>query len=166
MELETANLILKKELTDKDIEKLHNNVLIHEETAKYMLYKKSDTLEETKARIDKWSSWDNMYWIFKKISNEPIGFLSFIESESEITNIGLCIGKDYIRKGYGKQVLSQLIEYAKANGKKMIEYSAFHENVASIELAKKLGFIYSHNKQSIRNWDNLEFTEDFYTKGL
>ena len=88
------------------------------------------------------------------------------EKSDTIKNIGLCIGKNFICKGYGKQVLTALLDYCKSHNIKTVEYSAFHENIASIELAKKLGFVYSHSKNSVRNHDKLDFVEDVYVKKI
>lgn len=167
MIIKTKELILKPDILKDDIFKIHQNVFSQTETAKYMLWKASNEIEDTIKRLKRWQESDiKLFFIFEKSNNEPIGFLSFSERDEVINNIGLCIGKRFVRKGFGKQVLTALLDYCKNNKIKIVEYSAFHENLPSIELAKKLGFIYSYSKNSIRNYDKRKFVEDVYVKKL
>lgn len=167
MKIETKDLILKTDILKEDVEKIHKNVFSQNETAKYMLWRASDEIEWTKKRLKSWQESNvDLYFIYEKANNNPIGFLTFSQESDTIKNIGLCIGKNFIRKGYGKQVLTALLDYCKSHNIKTVEYSAFHENIASIELAKKLGFVYSHSKNSVRNHDKLDFVEDVYVKKI
>ena len=129
MKIETKDLILKTYISKEDIEKIHQNVFSQNETAKYMLWRASNEIEWTKKRSNV-----DLYFVYEKANNIPIGFLTFSQENDTIKNIGLCIGKNYIRKGYGKQVLTALLDYCKSHNVKTVEYSAFHENIASIEL--------------------------------
>ncbi len=165
--LNTKDLIFKAKISNDDIVKLHQNVFCHNECARYMLWKAYKDISYTIERLKKWhNEIYEFYYVCEVKTNEPIGFLTFLRNEFIVKDIGLCVGKDYFRKGYGKQILKSLISYCKNNGVQEIEYSAFHENEASIGLAKSLGFTFSHNKKSIRNHDNLEFTEDVYNLKL
>ena len=167
MIIETKDLILKKDISKANIEKLHHNVFSQNETAKYMLWRASDEIEWTIKKIKSWQESNiELFFVYKKSTYEPIGFLSFSQDNSTIKNIGLCIGKNFVRRGYGKEVLAALLNYCECHHIKVVEYSAFHENIASTELAKKLGFIYSHSKSSTRNHDKLNFIEDVYIKKL
>ncbi len=167
MKIETKDLILKTDISKAEIEKIHQNVFSQSETAKYMLWRASDEIEWTKKRLKSWQESNlELFFVHEKLTKVPIGFLTFLQEDDTLKNIGLCIGKNFIRKGYGKQVLTALLDYCKSHNIKTVEYSAFHENIASIELAKKLGFGYSHSKNSIRNHDNLSFVEDFYVKKI
>ena len=167
MIIKTKDLILKTDISKEDIEKIHKNVFSQSETAKYMLWKANSEIEWTIKRIKMWQeSYSELFFIYEILSQQPIGFLSFLQENDTIKNIGLCIGKYFVNKGYGKQTLSALLDYCKNRNFKTIEYSSFHENAASIELAKSFGFVYSHSKNSIRNHDNLKFVEDIYIKKL
>jgi len=161
--LESKDLIFKTEISQEDVVKLHQNVFCHEECAKYMLWKPNKNIEWTIQRLKRWTNNEyEFYYIYEKATLVPIGFLTFFKNETTVKNIGLCVGKDYFRKGYGKQSLKSLINYCKIAGVKLIEYSAFHDNVASTELAKSNGFEFVYNKKSIREHDKLEFVEDVF----
>lgn len=163
----TKDLVFKTEISDDEIIRLHQNVFCHEQCARYMLWKANSDISYTIERLKKWhNEIYKFYYVCELETGEPIGFLTFLENEHIIKDIGLCVGKDYFRKGYGKQILKSLISYSLSKGVQEIEYSAFHENEASIELAKSLGFSFSHDKKSIRKHDNLEFIEDVFTLKL
>lgn len=54
---------------------------------------------------------------------------------------GICLGPDYVRKGYGRQILNCLIQHCKKElGAEEFIYSAREENEASHRLAKSMGF--------------------------
>ena len=149
--LETKDLIFKTEIPKDDVIKLHHNVFCHEECARYMLWKANKDIKWTVQRLDKWTNNEyEFYYIYEKASGIPIGFLTFLKENLKVNNIGLCVGKNYFRKGYGKQTLKRLIDYCRQSGVKKIEYSAMHDNTASTELAKSNGFKFSYNKKSIR----------------
>ncbi len=161
--LETKDLIFKTEIPKNDVIKLHQNVFCHEECARYMLWKASEDIKWTIQRLEKWTNNEyELYYIYEKTSGSSIGFLTFLKDNLTVKNIGLCVGKDYFRKGYGSQILQCLIDYCKQLGVKKIEYSAFHDNVASVKLAKSKGFKFMYNKQSTREHDKLEFLEDVF----
>ena len=116
MKIETKDLILKTDISKEDIEKIHKNVFSQNETAKYMLWRASDEIEWTKKRLKSWQESNvDLYFIYEKANNNPIGFLTFSQESDTIKNIGLCIGKNFIRKGYGKQVLTALLDYCKSH---------------------------------------------------
>ena len=80
--------------------------------------------------------------IFKKPDLFAIGFAG-VECVQGTTfrETGICFGPDYVGRGYGKQVLSALINYCKEryNASEML-YSARVENTASNALARSFGF--------------------------
>ena len=54
---------------------------------------------------------------------------------------GICLGPDYTRKGYGKQIVKGLIQYCRNTyGAKEFIYSTRKENKASNQLANAMGF--------------------------
>ncbi|MBE5740918.1 MAG: GNAT family N-acetyltransferase [Clostridiales bacterium] len=142
--LETKDLILTRS-KKYDVEKLHNNFLGQEDTAKYMLWSVTKSPMDAKEKMEKWlESHRLMYLAYEKESDEPIGFVTIDELKNKPTvfgDIGICVGKEYLRKGYGSQMLNAVCTYCQDElcATKFI-YSHMEGNIASERLAKKFGF--------------------------
>lgn len=167
--IETKNLILK-EYDEKYVLKAHKNFFSSQVTARYVLWKPTENIEEVKNKIEYWVNEIKLsiFWmIHKKDTDEPIGFVAAHEISPNIYgNVGISIGENYIGKGYGSEVLKALIEYVKSVGGKEIHYSHFKENEASKRLALKYGFEAYREDKRVRRYDNKEFEEVFYVLKL
>lgn len=167
--IETNRLILK-EYDEKYAKKAHLNFFSSKITAKYVLWRPTERVEDV---IDKINYWLNevkidIFWmIHKKEDDEPIGFVSADEIEPNIYgNIGIAIGENFVENGYGSEVLTELIKHIKSLGGKQIHYSHFKENEASKKLALKFGFKFYKSDKRVRRYDNKEFEELFYVLNL
>ena len=162
---ETKRLFLK-EYDEKYMEKAHLNFFSSSNTAKYVLWKPTNTPLEAKSKVEYWLNEVKItiFWmIHLKENDEPIGFISLDEiSPNVYGNLGIAIGENYLLKGYASEVLSELIEYVKSLDGKEIHYSHFKENEASKRLALKFGFEYYKSEKRVRRYDNKEFDELFY----
>ena len=164
--IRTDNLILK-DYNEKYVDEMHYNVLSSKETAKYMLWKPSDTILEAKEKLEKWSSIFKFCYIICTQSDEPIGFVSFNEIEDNVYgDLGIAIGERYVNKGYGSEILSTIIGYIKSINGKQIHYSHIKENEQSLKLALKFGFKFYKSSNITRRYDNKEFEELFYVLNL
>ena len=167
--IETSRLYLKK-YQEKYAGKAHLNFFCQEETAKYTLWKPTKNVEEAKQKLDRWTKVANIsiFWlIHDKVSDEPIGFVCANEISPKVYgSLGIAIGLDYIKKGYGSEVLETLINHIKGLGGEKIEYSHFEENVASKALALKHGFKFVKKQNSVRGHDKLAFVEVCYELNL
>jgi len=167
--IETKDLILKP-YEIEDVKQAHENFLCQKETAKYTLWRPTNSIEDAKLKLDYWTS--NMdgvfFWLIKeKKSEQVIGFISASRiDEKSYGNVGIAIGLDYINKGYGSQVLEKLIDVVKDTGAKKLYYSHFEENEASKNLALKFGFRYYKSASRVRKYDNKSFIEMFYVLDL
>ena len=134
--IETKDLVLDK-AKFSDWEKMLENVWSHPESAKYMMWNITTNEEDAKIRIEK---------TIEKISEE-------VWEEA-----GICLGPNYVHRGYGKQILQALIEYCKQqyNAKEFI-YSSREQNEASIRLAKSLGFEQFDSDVKIDKRDTQEY---------
>ena len=114
--IETESLILDK-AKFSDWKEMYCNVWSRAESAKYMAWNLTT-------------------------SGKAIGFAGVEKIKPYIyQEAGICLGPDYVGKGFGKQVLRGLIQYCKEEfGAKEFIYSTREENRASIRLAKSLGF--------------------------
>lgn len=162
---ETKDLIIKKGSND-DLNDMYKNIWSKQESAKYMLWKVCQTLEDAKVRLDKWLQRQVGYdewFVYEKVSNQAIGFCSINRiGENKFGDIGIGLGQDYVSKGYGSQILEFLISFAKDRGAQCIEYSYMDGNDISRRLATKYGFKYLKTQKRVRSWDNKEFDEVFY----
>ena len=76
---------------------------------------------------------------------------------------GIGIGKKYVGKGYGKQILNALIEYTFTKlGADKIICSCHTDNIPSAKLQQTCGMKYSHSKMVTRSKDNLTYKSDYY----
>lgn len=166
-ELETQDLKLKH-YKEKYLVDAYKNFFCQQETAKYLLWKPAENIEEAKERLIRWSKDWNMFWlVIEKNTDRCIGYLGVDEIEEGIYGyLGICLGLDFRQKGYGTQLLTSLIAYLKLLKAKELHYSHFKENISSQKLAGKMGFKKVREDKRIRKWDNKEFEEYFYIKDL
>lgn len=155
--IETDSLILDK-AKFSDWKEMYYNVWSQPESAKYMAWKISTDEEDAKIRIVKTMEFQKghtAYLVYEKSSGKAIGFAGVEEAAPHIyQETGICLGPNYVGKGFGKQILQGLIQYCREefDAKEFI-YSAREENEASNRLANLFGFkiISSEVKTDSRN---------------
>ena len=83
------------------------------------------------------------YVVYEKSSGKAIGFAGVEKLEPCIyQEAGICLGPNYVGKGFGRRILQGLIQYCKEQfGAKEFIYSTRDENTASNRLAKSFGFL-------------------------
>lgn len=148
--IETERLIIR-EITVEDVSSLYE-LYKDDEITKYMpaLFENIDEeIEYTKQYINTVYKFYHygMWLVILKGTGQIIGRVGFEYKENEETNIvhelGYMIGKNYQRKGYAYESLMAVISLAKESydiSELFVEVS--ENNIASIELAKKIGFIF------------------------
>lgn len=165
--LETKDLILKKGVID-DWKPLYENFWRQEETARYMLWSAKKTEEEglemTKGAIEFQQVNPTAYFVYEKKSGQPIGIAGMKEMEPGVfEDSGIGVGPAFVGKGYGKQILSALIEQAfvEYQADKFI-YSCFQKNVASAKLALSQGFHYVRSESCVDRRNGQPYKMDYY----
>ena len=117
--LETKDLIIDK-AKYSDWEAMYKNVWSRPESAKYMMWSVTTSEDDAKVRILKTIEFQkshDTYFVYEKKSGMPIGFAGVEKvSENIYTETGICLGPNYVNKGYGKQIVKCLIEYCKKLG--------------------------------------------------
>ncbi len=148
--LETKDLIIKKgEL--KDWKDMYYNLWRHSESAKYMLWNVTTSEEDAKARMERTVKFEAEHpyaWIvYEKKSNQAIGFAGMEEIESGVfEDMGVALGPDFVGRGYGKQIINALVDFARNElGAKKFLLSYREGNEASKRLQQSCGFLYSHS---------------------
>lgn len=155
--IETDSLILDK-AKFSDWKEMYYNVWSQPESAKYMAWKISADEEDAKIRIMKTMEFQkahDTYLVYEKSTGKAIGFAGVEETAPHIyQETGICLGPNYVGKGFGKQILQGLIQYCRNefDAEEFI-YSAREENEASNRLANLFGFkiISSEVKTDSRN---------------
>lgn len=142
--IETKDLILDK-AKYSDWEKMYKNVWSRTEIAKYTVWRVSASEDDAKERILKTIEFQknhDTYFVCEKSDGQPIGFAGVEKVAPKIyEEAGICLGPDFVGKGFGKQILKCLIDYCKNElGAEEFIYTARDDNAASNALAKSLGF--------------------------
>ncbi len=158
--IETTDLIMEK-ARFSDWKGMLKNVWSHPESAQYMMWNVTTEEEDAKIRIQKtieFQKTHDTYLVYEKKSHQPIGFAGIeLLEEFVVQEAGICLGPDYVRRGYGKQILAGLIQYSKEkyNAKEFI-YSTREKNIASKMLAESFGFeaFASEEKKDDRNGES------------
>lgn len=143
--IETESLILDK-AKFPDWEEMYHNVWSRPESARYMDWNITTSEEAAKIRIVKTIAFQkehDTYVVYEKSSGKAIGFAGVEKLEPCIyQEAGICLGPNYVGKGFGRQILQGLIQYCKEQfGAKEFIYSTRDENTASNRLAKSFGFL-------------------------
>lgn len=151
------NIILRK-AKEKDYESMLNNVWGDEEVYKWMLYTPIKTIEDAKERLNRSIIFQKdhyAYFVALKDTDEAIGLCGIKEYEpNRWEECGICIGTKYQHKGYGKEILSLLLDLAfnKLNANEF-RYGYYPDNIESKKLAEHFNFIFDSKEEMIRTWD-------------
>lgn len=157
--LETQNLILDK-AKFSDWKGMYQNVWSRIESARYMMWKITESEADAVTRIQRTIEFQKnhyAYLVYEKASGNPIGFAGVEQLEPLVFGeTGICLGPDYVGKGYGKQILQCLLDYCREEfGAKEFIYSTRDENEASIGLAKSLKFTYISSEEKLTRVMNI-----------
>jgi len=169
--IETKDLLLNKGKPE-DWHDMYINLWRHEESAKDMLWKPVHSEEEAIERMKKNLAFmdknDLSWFVYEKKSGQAIGFAGMEKiAEGVYEDTGIAIGPDFVRKGYGKQILTGLMQEAAIKyGAKKFVCSCRKSNLASKQLQLSCGFTYTHSQQKtdVRNGET--YVLDFYERDL
>lgn len=149
--LETKDLIIKKG-EQKDWKDMYYNIWRHAESAKHMLWNVTTSEEDAQVRMAKTIAFEETHpycWlVYEKVSGQAIGFAGMEEIEPGVyEDKGIALGPDFVGKGYGKQIVNAMVDYAKNElGAKKMVLSYRSQNIASKKLQESCGFVYSHSE--------------------
>ena len=148
VKLETKDLILKK-AEFEDWKTIYYNLWRHKESAKYMLWQPTETDEDAKDRMKRTIAFEekpeNKYalFVYLKKTGEAIGFAGMRELEPGIyEETGIALGPEFVQKGYGRQILTTLLEEAGQLGAKEFHACNRIGNAASRVLQLSCGFVF------------------------
>ena len=168
---ETTDLILRKAVMD-DWKDMFENIWSHPESAKYMVWNVTHTKDAAKARMERTIAYQkahDYHWtVVEKTSGQAIGW-GGMESRSDgiWSETGIAIGPAFVGKGYGKQILNFLTDYARDHlGAKRFIACCNKENAVSRNLQLGCGFIFTHSEEVIHPRDHIPYTLEYYAKEL
>lgn len=165
------NIILRKALME-DTELMYENVWSDESLFKYMFYEPTFSLTEAFVRMYKtvcYQKENDAFLICQKDSNKPIGFCGMKRlDDNSFIETGICIGKKYQNKGYGKEALLALIDIAIAtHHATKFYYATCEKNIPSIKLVKSVvyssvSFQFVYNKSNTCESNNKTLDMEYY----
>jgi RimJ/RimL family protein N-acetyltransferase len=142
--LETEDLLLDKGRFS-DWEAMYRNVWSRPESARYMSWRLTADKAEAPDRMRRTIAFQqthDTYLIYAKADGQAIGFTGVEDlGDGVFQEFGVCLGPDYVGRGYGRQVLERLIRYCREeHGAREFRCSARAQNAASNALIRSLGF--------------------------
>ena len=159
--LETKDLILDRGKFE-DWEAMYRNVWRHPESAKYMLWRVTEHIEDAPDRMRRnieWQKVHDTYFVYLKATGEAIGFAGVERISPTLWEEGgICLGPDFVRKGYGRQILQCLLDYAKAQGAEEFVAYAREKNAASRALIASMGFAQTGSEERVDDRDGSAYT--------
>ena len=165
-QLETKDLILGK-ARQEDLEAIYMNYWSSEISAQYMLWSPQKNLDEAQDRLNRTINYqkDNFaFFIYEKASNQPIGQVAMKEVEKGIwEDCGIGMGENFVGKGYGKQILTCIINYlfSELNAEKII-CSCHPDNISSQKMQLSCGMKFTHFQPYTREKDNVTYMAMFH----
>ena len=164
--IETNDLVLRKAQFD-DWKDLYRNITSKAETARYMLWKVTDSEEEAKERMLRtiqFQSKNNAWIVCEKQCGQAIGWAGMLPvSDGVYEDCGIAVGPEFVGKGYGKQILNALTEYAFHQlGAKAFVASCRSQNAASRGMILSCGFTFTHTEDRVDPRDASPYKLEFY----
>ena len=151
------HIILRK-AREEDYRSMLKHVWGDEEVYRWMLFQ--PTLTETEAldrcRRSIQYQKDHLAWfVALKDTDEAVGLCAIRETDpGHYEEAGIGIGKAFQGKGYGKEIVSLLLELAfEKLGAEDVRYGFFQDNMKSRKVAEHFGFVYDHSEEMVRPWD-------------
>lgn len=148
VKLETEDLVLRKAKFE-DWEALYHNLWKHAESAKYMLWTPTKNKEEAIDRMNRTIAFQKIekytFVVCLKETGEAIGNAGMKDlGDGVYEETGIALGPNYVRKGYGRQILNALTDEAKRMGATRFLASNRVKNEASRGLQLACGFSFDH----------------------
>ena len=144
MAIETSRLLLRKALPS-DADSMYRNLWSRPESFRHTFWSPSASPEEAKermARTIRFQKNHDSFLVIEKTTGEAIGFAGVEREEDTVwAEAGICLGPDYVRNGFGTEILLALIRYVRQTfGATAFVYRTQEANIPSKKLAEKTGF--------------------------
>ena len=151
------HIVLRK-AKEKDALSMLKHVWGDEEVYRWMLYQPTLTEPDAEERCRRSIQFqkDHLAWfVALKDTDEAIGLCAIRENTpGHYEESGICIGTAFQGKGYGKEIVSLLLELVFIRlGAEDVRYGYFQDNIKSKRVAEHFGFVYDHTEEMVRPWD-------------
>lgn len=89
----------------------------------------------------------SIYYVIKLVNGEIIGSVD-LYGDSKIVELGIFIDRNHSGKKYGTEAIQSIIEFLRKNSTiQKLKWECDINNVGSISIAQKCGFIYNGNSE-------------------
>lgn len=162
--IKTQRLILRN-YNDLDAESMFLSYCNDEEVVRYLTWYPHLSIDYTQdylsntiiPNINKETTLE-LAITLKEHPNTVIGNISIVDYHKNTAEIGYVLGKEYWNQGLASESLSAFIEY-------IFDYTSINtltayydiENLASANVLKKCGFIFTHEQYDKRKYDSSDF---------
>ncbi len=151
------HIVLRK-ARETDWRSMFEQVWGDEAVYRWMLYQPTLTEEEAVERCRRSMEYqkDRCAWfVALKDTDEAIGLCAMREDPpGHCEECGICVGTKYQGRGYGKEIVSLLLDLAfRKLGAEDMRYGYFRENEKSRKVAESFGFVYDRTEEMTRPWD-------------
>lgn len=167
--LETRDLILDKGKLE-DWAAMYRNVWRHPESARYMMWRVTKDEAEAPDRMRRtieFQKTHDSYLVYRRAGGEAIGFAGVERIAPGVWEEGgICLGPDYVGRGYGRQILQCLMDYAGSLGAEEFVASAREGNRASRALIAAMGFTQYAQEERVDERDGSTYTYLRYRRAL
>ena len=169
--LETKDLILRKAVM-ADWQDMLRNIWSKAESAKFMVWNTTPTEDAAVSRMERTIAFQaahDYHWtVVEKASGQAIGWAGMEPLSAGVWGeTGIAIGPSFTGKGYGKQILNFLTDYARDElGAHRFVAACRRENIASRRMQLSCGFSFTHSEEVIHPRDRISYTLDYYAKEL
>lgn len=167
--LETRELILDKARFE-DWPAMYRNVWRHPESARYMMWRVTEDEAEAPGRMRRtiqFQQTHDTYLVYLKATGEAIGFAGVEQMSPTVWEEGgICLGPDFVGRGFGTQILQCLMAYARSLGAGEFIASAWEQNRASRALISSLGFTQFDTEERTDGRDGSSYTYLRYRRAL
>lgn len=165
--IETKDLFLR-EGTPDDWKDLYRNLWSREDVFRYMFNKPSPDEKAGRKRTNLYARMHKEvkteFFVCEKASGQAIGIAGIKELKpGEWTITDIAIGPDFHGKGYGKQIITALLNLAFELGATEVAYDCFSQNEASKRLALSCGFTYTNSEEAELTKNGEKVILDYYS---
>ena len=154
----TGKHIVLRKAKEHDYKSMLKHVWGDEDVYRWMLYQptltEADALERCHRSIQYQK--DHLAWfVALKETDEAIGLCAIRETEpGHYEEAGICIGKMFQGNGYGKEIVSLLLNLSFRELEAVdVRYGYFQDNMKSRKIAEHFGFVYDRSEEIVWPWD-------------